>query len=57
MFKILLFIASYLYSISSFAGSTAQDWAKITTPTFNSVSQSIGDYTNGCISGAVTLPA
>ncbi|MDD2737350.1 MAG: penicillin-insensitive murein endopeptidase [Methylomonas lenta] len=56
MFKILFFIASYLYSISSFAGSTAQDWAKITTPTFNSVSQSIGDYTNGCISGAVTLP-
>jgi len=57
MFKIIFFIAIYLYSVSSFAGSIAQDWAKRTTPTFNSVSQSIGDYTNGCISGAAKLPS
>jgi penicillin-insensitive murein endopeptidase len=44
-------------SLNSFAGSTAHDWARITSPTqIEGTGQSIGTYTNGCISGAQTLP-
>jgi penicillin-insensitive murein endopeptidase len=52
---ILLSVAAFSVSFELTAGSTAQDWAKITTPTQES-SQSIGTYTSGCISGAATLP-
>lgn len=48
-------MATCLFSTFSVAGSTAQDWAKLTTPTFASVPQSIGSYTNGCITGAASL--
>lgn len=55
MFKIL-FLGLCWFSSVSLAGSTAQDWAKLTTPTVQSVPQSIGTYTSGCLSGAATLP-
>jgi penicillin-insensitive murein endopeptidase len=55
MFKILLFGLCW-FSCVSLAGSTAQDWAKITTATIQPVPQSIGTYTSGCLSGAATLP-
>lgn len=55
MSKILL-IAIYLFGVCSLADSVPQQWAKRTTPTADAVSQSIGTYTNGCISGAVSLP-
>ena len=55
MFKILLF-GLYWFSTASLAGSTAHDWAKLTTPTTPPVPQSIGTYTSGCLSGASTLP-
>jgi len=39
------------------ATSLAEQWAKVTKPTANSGNaQSIGSYTAGCISGAVSLP-
>ncbi|AEF98830.1 penicillin-insensitive murein endopeptidase [Methylomonas methanica] len=55
MSKILL-IAIYLFSGCTLADSVPQKWAKRTTPTVDLVPQSIGTYTNGCISGAVSLP-
>lgn len=55
MFKILL-IGLYLFSSVCLAGSTAQDWARLTTPARQTVPQSIGTYTSGCLSGAATLP-
>ena len=51
----LLTISSLLASFTSHAGSTAADWAKITSPTFSN-SQSIGTYTSGCVTGATSLP-
>jgi penicillin-insensitive murein DD-endopeptidase len=53
--SVLISIAALSASTDATAGSTAQDWAKITIPTQES-SQSIGTYTSGCISGAATLP-
>ncbi len=39
------------------ASSIAEQWAKVTKPTVHSEnSQSIGSYTAGCVSGAVSLP-
>jgi len=39
------------------ASSLAEQWAKVTKPSaYNGNSQSIGSYTAGCISGAVSLP-
>lgn len=55
MSKILL-IAIYLLGANSLADSSPQNWAKRTTPTPDPVPQSIGNYTSGCISGAVALP-
>ena len=53
----LFAIATFLVGIHAFAGSTAQDWARVATPTITQDGgQSIGSYTNGCLSGAVTLP-
>jgi penicillin-insensitive murein endopeptidase len=56
MIKFLLFSLCWFINVS-LAGSNAQDWAKLTTPTLESVPQSIGTYTSGCVSGAVALPA
>lgn len=56
MLQILIFLAAYLASTNSFADNAAQEWARRTTPTLNSLAQSIGTYTSGCIGGAVTLP-
>lgn len=54
--QILFIVAAFVMS-SSFAGSAAHDWAKITTPTQkHDTGQSIGTYTGGCLSGAATLP-
>jgi penicillin-insensitive murein endopeptidase len=55
MFKTLL-IALYLVGNLSLAASSAQDWASRTEPTADTVSQSIGSYNSGCLSGAVALP-
>src|SRR5574343_213910 len=55
MFKILL-IGLYWLSDVCMAGSTAQDWAKLTMPTRQTAPQSIGTYTSGCLVGAATLP-
>lgn len=55
MSKILL-IALYLFGACSLADSAPQNWARRTTPTADPLPQSIGTYTNGCISGAVSLP-
>ncbi|OQW69420.1 MAG: penicillin-insensitive murein endopeptidase [Proteobacteria bacterium ST_bin11] len=52
---LLMSVATLGVSSQVIAGSTAKDWAKITTPSQES-SQSIGTYTSGCISGAATLP-
>jgi penicillin-insensitive murein endopeptidase len=52
---LLMSVAAFSLSSQVIAGSTAQGWAKITTPS-QEPSQSIGTYTSGCISGAATLP-
>ncbi|CAG1021559.1 penicillin-insensitive murein DD-endopeptidase [Methylococcales bacterium] len=49
-------LAAVLISASSFAATTAQDWAAVTIPTTSSNGQSIGAYNSGCLSGAVALP-
>jgi penicillin-insensitive murein DD-endopeptidase len=53
----LLILGTFMASINCFAGSTAQDWALITTPTqILDGGQSIGSYTSGCLRGAENLP-
>jgi penicillin-insensitive murein endopeptidase len=55
--SILFALAVLLAGTNALAGSSAQDWAMVTTPTITQdAGQSIGGYTNGCVSGAVTLP-
>ena len=39
------------------ADAIAQRWAQVTHPTQNNIAQSIGTYSSGCISGAVSVPA
>jgi penicillin-insensitive murein endopeptidase len=53
--SLLFGLAALGFVSEATAGSTAQDWAKISTPT-HAPSQSIGSYTSGCIAGAATLP-
>jgi penicillin-insensitive murein endopeptidase len=53
---IVLLIACLFYSNYCLAGSDADDWAKITHPGHSLKTQSIGSYTNGCVSGAASLP-
>lgn len=56
---ILLFVTSSALTnrATASAGSTTQDWAKLTTPTtVQGPSQSIGRYSNGCVAGAAALP-
>lgn len=55
MFKIVV-LAAYLLSTSCLADSNPQSWARQITPTADSVSQSIGTFTSGCLSGAAALP-
>ncbi|MCQ8104292.1 penicillin-insensitive murein endopeptidase [Methylomonas sp. SURF-2] len=55
MFKILV-IALYLLGSFCFADSNPQSWAQRTTPTSDSISQSIGTFTSGCVAGAMALP-
>jgi len=56
-FKSAVFLIAVFVSANCSAGSTAQDWAKLTTPSQSlGFGQSIGSYTNGCISGASSLP-
>ena len=40
----------------SHADGKAVDWSQFTTPAKSTIEQSIGSYSNGCISGAVALP-
>lgn len=56
--KALFFTGLLLTGILSecLASSLAQQWAMVTQPTY-SISQSIGTYNAGCISGAVSVPA
>lgn len=55
MSKLLIFVV-YVLGSTCLAGSTAQDWAKVKEPTSDLVSQSIGTYNSGCLSGGVALP-
>jgi len=50
------FVLSLFACANGFAGETAKVWAAFTTPTNSQVAQSIGNYTNGCIGGAMALP-
>jgi len=56
MIHILILLIACMVSASCFAESSAHEWAKRSTPTANPVPQSIGAYTSGCLSGALTLP-
>ena len=50
-------IAAASASFTAGAGSTAQDWARVTAPSTGMAgSQSIGSYTSGCVAGAQALP-
>jgi penicillin-insensitive murein endopeptidase len=57
-FKFFFCLTAVLLAYSnSPSASSAQDWAKLSTPNLSpNGSQSIGTYTNGCLSGAATLP-
>lgn len=56
-FKYAFAITVFIMSVNSFAGSTAKDWARVTTPAQGHDSgESIGKYNSGCIRGAVSLP-
>ena len=56
--KTLFYVFALYFSYTGcFAESTAQEWARITTPAKAlGNSQSIGTYTSGCVSGAAALP-
>ena len=60
MLKVLLVLVSVLSGslvVECRANSLAEQWAKVTKPSaYNGSAQSIGSYTAGCISGAVSLP-
>jgi len=53
-----ILVSTLLLSIFSTAvlASSASDWSKITQPNKAPVTQSIGKYDGGCVSGAVALP-
>lgn len=53
--RYFLLVGLLFASLNSLAGSKAQDWAKINTPSAGTA-QSIGQYTSGCVSGAQALP-
>ena len=57
--KALFFTGLLLSGLFSecLASPLAEQWAKVTRPTFSVSSQSIGTYNAGCISGAVSVPA
>ena len=38
------------------ASSLAEQWSKVSLPTYSVSAQSIGTYNAGCISGAVSVP-
>ncbi|RIZ67723.1 MAG: penicillin-insensitive murein endopeptidase [Methylococcales bacterium] len=56
--KLSLWVAIFLFALSPecLATPIAQQWAKVTQPTYDTTAQSIGNYNAGCISGAVSLP-
>lgn len=56
MFKFVFVLLSLFTATSLAHAASAQDWAKVTQPTRQPVSHSIGTYTSGCVSGAVALP-
>ncbi|MDD4916121.1 MAG: penicillin-insensitive murein endopeptidase [Methylococcales bacterium] len=55
---ILIVSAAVLSAPGCLAGSAAQSWASVAAPASLNLpgAQSIGGYTNGCVSGAVALP-
>lgn len=57
--RLILALAVLALPAAARAGSTAEDWAQIGVPAHAGGlpgAQSIGGYTNGCVSGAVALP-
>ena len=56
LYSLSLTLAVFTFSTCPLA-SSAQDWAKVSTPNNSPKgAQSIGTYTNGCLSGAAALP-
>ncbi|MBS3965020.1 MAG: penicillin-insensitive murein endopeptidase [Methylomonas sp.] len=57
MRNIVVFAIASVFASPALAGSTAQDWARVTAPTPKAgAAQSIGTYTSGCVAGATRLP-
>ncbi|MFI3223533.1 MAG: penicillin-insensitive murein endopeptidase, partial [Methylococcaceae bacterium] len=60
MLKVLMVLMSCLtlgLMTECNASSLAEQWAKVTKPSiYSGNAQSIGSYTAGCVSGAVSLP-
>ena len=56
--KVLLFYGLLLSAVITecLASSLAEQWSKISLPTYSVSAQSIGTYNAGCISGAVSVP-
>jgi penicillin-insensitive murein DD-endopeptidase len=55
--RFLFTLVAAIASFNLLAGSTAQDWAKVTSPTMTpDGGQSIGSYTSGCLRGGSALP-
>jgi penicillin-insensitive murein endopeptidase len=54
--KFPLFILLLAFFTECAAYSEASRWAAVTQPATDAGAQSIGDYTSGCLSGAVSLP-
>ena len=56
MYRLLLSVLMLSCSPLCDAKSVASQWASILQPTATDESQSIGDYTAGCLSGGIKLP-
>ena len=56
--KALFFSALLLYGVLSdcLASTLAEQWSRVSLPTYSVSAQSIGTYNAGCISGAVSVP-
>ena len=56
--KALLFYGLLLSAVMTecLASSIAEQWSKVSLPTYSVSAQSIGAYNAGCISGAVSVP-
>ena len=55
-FSLVFWLIVLTTSMRSYGNEKSADWSQFVTPTYNPIGQSIGGYSNGCISGAVALP-